>query len=238
MKHITRPLLPLCSLFFILASCSSEFDRHVLTPEINSIVLFADQTKDSLGFSTFDSWTVTPQADWIHIDGESHGEIKYDYMNNYFFNVMTKVEPNTTGKTRYGTVLVQSYVYSFSAPVIQLGLLQLSYPPFTTDVWLDEQSRIPSVAHYELTDSAHWISDSICFTVQNNWDLDFVGGTPDWIVLDKQTGLPGPNKVYLTLTPNADEHPERQATLKLTSGTVSNEIVVRQLSVKNEEGEI
>lgn len=232
----TKSLLIACSLLSLLASCNSEPERHELTPEVGSIILYADHTIDSLRFYTFDSWTVTPQVDWIKVDGNSHLDIAYDNTKRYLCRVFLKVEPNTTGRTRTGTVLVKSHDYSYSAPFVQLGLLKVTHPGFVVDSYLDQQSGIPDVAHYELTDSANWTSDSICFTVQNNWDLLFADNeTPDWLTLDSKAGVPGEYCVHLTLEENTDTENGREARLRLVSDKVSNTIVVRQLPAKKEE---
>lgn len=233
----TKTLLLACSLLAFLVSCDNEPENHQLTPVEGSIILYADQTTDSLRFYTFDNWSVTPQVDWISIVGKSREDnIKYDYTKSYLFRVIVSTKPNTTGKTRVGTVLVQSYEYSYSLPFVQLGLLNMTHPYFTADSWLSEQANIPEVAHFELTDSAHWTSDSICFTVEDNWDLAFVDETaPDWLLLEKQSGLPGKHKVNLTLVPNTDTEKGREAKLKLVCGEVTNAIVVRQLPDKKKE---
>ena len=232
-----KSLLLACSLLSLLASCVNDPERHALTPVGSSIILYADQTVDSLRFYTYDSWTVTPAVDWISVDGDSHLDISYDYSKCYLGRVFLAVEPNTTGKTRYGNVLVQSYDYSYSAPFVQLGMLKVTHPAYTVDSYLDEQSGIPEIAHFELVDSAHWTEDSICFKVENNWDLVFEGEQPDWLTLDKQTDLKGKYRVNLTLVPNTDTENGRETTLRLKSGEVSNEIVVRQLPAKKEEEE-
>lgn len=231
-----KTLLLACSLLPFFASCIGDPDTHQLTPIEQSFVLYADQTVDSLRFYTFDSWTVTPQVDWITIDGDSHQDITYDFTKCYLCRAFVRIKPNTTGKTRSGSVLVQSYDYSYSAPFVQLGLLNVSHPTFTVDSWLDEPSKIPSVAHYELIDSAHWVADSICFTVQNDWNLEFEDATaPDWLLFDKSTDIKGVHRVHLTLAENTDTENGRVATLRLTSGMVSNLITVRQLPAKKVE---
>lgn len=230
-----KTLLLACSLLPFLASCDGETERHELTPDVSSIIIYADETIDSLRFYTFDSWTVTPQVDWITVEGNTHLDLVHDNSVRYLCRVILNVKPNTTGKTRKGTVLVQSYDYSYSAPFVQLGLLKVSHPLFTADTWLDEQSGIPDVAHYELIDSAHWTSDSICFTVQSNWDLVFADETPEWLTLDKKMGLPGKYCVNLTLVPNTDTENGRETKLRLMGDKVSNEIIVRQLPAKKEE---
>ena len=233
----TKTLLLACSLLPFLASCVSDPETHQLVPVEQPIILYADQTVDSLSFYTFDSWTVTPQADWITIDGPSHQDITYDYTKCYLCKAYLKIQPNTTGKSRTGLVLVKSYDYSYSSPFVQLGILNVSHPLPTVDSWLDEQSSIPEVAHYELIDSAHWTSDSICFTVHNNWSLVFADETaPDWLVVDNTPIFSnGHYRVRLALTENTDTENERKATLRLTSGKVSNTITVRQLPVSKEE---
>ena len=230
-------LMLAAGLLFLIASCDNEPERHQLLPVEQPFVLYADQTTDSLCFYTFDSWTVTPQEEWITIDGDSHMDIKYNYMRNYLCKVMVSLEPNMTGQTRHCSVLVQSHDYSYSSPFVQLGILQLSHPIGTVDTWLDEQSGIPDVAHYELIDSAHWESDYICFTVHDDWELVFVDGKPEWLDVDKMTGPSGRFSVNLTLAPNIDTENEREAKLRLTSRGVSNEIVVHQLPAKKEEEE-
>ena len=234
MNSIKTSLLA-CSLLLSLACCVSSPEMHQLSPIEQSIILYADQTVDSVCFYTFDSWTVTPQDEWITINGDSHKDIVNDYTKRYYCKVFLTVQPNTTGQTRCGTVLVKSYEYSYSAPFVQLGLLKVSHPAYTVDSYLDDSYVIPKLAHYELIDSAHCLRDSICFTVQNNWTLNFDGEQPEWLDLDSKSGASGKCRVNLTLTPNSDTENGREAKLKLTSGAVSNEIVVRQLPAKKEE---
>lgn len=230
-----KSLLLVCSLLPFIAACINDPERHELRPVGSSIILYADHTIDSLRFYTYDRWTVTPQDNWISVDGDSHVDLNYDYSISYLCRVFLKIQPNTTGKTRCGTVLVQSYKYSYSSPFVQLGILKVTHPAYTVDSYLDEQSGIPDVAHFVLVDSAHWTNDSICFTVQNNWDLVLEGDPkPEWISYDKMTDLKGKYRVNLTLDPNTDTENERVAKLKLTCNGVSNEIVVRQLPAKKE----
>ena len=239
-----KTLLLASSLLSLIASCVHDPERHELTPIPSPFIHYADETTDSLRFYTFDSWTATSQNEWITIESDSQIDINYDFTRRYLCRVFVAFEPNTTGKTRVGSVFVKSYDYSYSSPFVQLGLLNVTHPVFTVDTlntddsWLDEQARIPEVAHFELIDSAHWTRDSICFTVQRNWSLVPVGETPpDWLTLDKTADLRGTHTVYLTLTENTDTENGREATLRLTSGKVSNDILVRQLPAKKQEEE-
>ena len=222
-------LLLACTLFLLMTSCSQELEKHELTPIESSIVLNADQTLDSLSFYTYDSWKVTPQVDWISIYGKTYADVVNDF-TKYLWTVYASVKPNTSGETREGSVLVQSHDFSYSFPVIQLGLLCITHPVYTVDSWYDEHSRIPQVAHYELSGSANWTSDSICFTVENDWNLALVDEVPTgWLTFDKNWGLAGEHcRVNLSFTANKDKDNERRATLRLTSGKVSNTITVRQ----------
>ena len=69
---------------------------------------------------------------------------------------------------------------------------------------------------------------------ENDWELELVGDAP-WLELVGNTaGSKGKNRVNFNLTPNTDTENGREAKLKLTSGEVSNEIVVRQLPAKKE----
>ena len=182
------------------------------------------------------NWTPTPQQDWLGIEGPSRQDnVQYDYRRSILYRVLVSAQPNTTGKTRIGTVLVHSYEYDSLFPIMQLGILNVSHPQYKADSWIDDSQFYPEVAHFELTDSAYRTADSICFTVENDWELTFADATPpDWLTLDLQTGMPRRHyQVNLTLTPNSGE--ERKATLRLTSGEVTNEIVVRQLAPEKEE---
>ncbi|MBR1498105.1 MAG: BACON domain-containing protein [Bacteroidaceae bacterium] len=236
MKHLSKPLLLLCSLTFFFASCAGDPETHQLMPVTGGSVLFADQTADSVLFYTFDSWTVTSQADWLRIEGDSHADIKYDYTKRYLCRVDVSVLPNTTGHTRQGLVQVRSYDYSYSVPFYQFGMLDVTRPAYTVESYLDEAALLPDVALHVLTDSANWEADSISFYVHNQWELTFAdGAASDWLVLDKNTGRAGKNQVNLTLTPNTDTENGRETVLVLTSGEVSDRITVRQLPAKKTE---
>lgn len=230
-----KSLLPLCSLLLMLSACSGDPEPHQLVPVEQPFILYADQTVDSVRFYTFDSWSVVPSVDWITVVGQSQATIDYDYTKRYLFRVVLNITPNTSGETRSGTVLVKSYDYSYSSPIVQLGMLEVQRPAYTADSYLDDYGIIPKTAHYELVDSAHWTSDSICFKVENGWELLFDGTTPDWLQLDKTTDRKGRHRVNLTLTPNTNPAEEREAKLVLKSSGISTPITVRQLAPKKEE---
>ena len=79
MKKVIFPILFLLAI--VMQSCSNGLDRHELTVVYpNGYALFADQTKDSIVFLTFDSWRVYSNASWISVEGKSNDNIKYDYL--------------------------------------------------------------------------------------------------------------------------------------------------------------
>ena len=230
-----KTLLLACSLLTLMVSCANDPEIHELVPVEQPFILYADQTVDSLRFYTYDSWKVTPEVDWITVDGASHQDFVYDYTKRYLCRVFLNVQPNTTGETRSGTVLVQSRDDYTRFPFVQVGMLNVSHPTYSVDSWFDDYEIIPKEVSFVLTDSAHWLRDSICFKAESNWTLAFVGGQPEWVTLDATTDLKGEYRVHLDLVPNTDTENGREAKLKLTSGEVSNEIVVRQLPAKKEE---
>lgn len=235
MKKNTTISLAVGCILALFASCSSEAEIHQLTPFASSAVHFADQTVDSLQFLTTDSWTVLPQNDWIGTRGITSGTISNATGVNYLVTVPVEMKPNTSGRTRTGSVLVKSGEFSFSMPFVQLGILEITHPVFTAEKWLDRGHGIPEEASFVLTDSAHWTVDSLCFNVQGNWDLEFAEQpAPEWVSFDKSTDLRGRYKVNISLTPNLDSDNGRETKLRLTTDApgdvrVSNIITVRQL---------
>lgn len=230
-----KTLFIVVSLLSLVVSCADDPEMHKFSLDPGTFVLYADQTSGTFSFETYDSWTAEPQVDWITIEGDNYLDVAYNYMNLYHSTVTFTAQPNTTGRTRLGTIFVKTY-YSSAIPFYQLGVLNVSHPRYAIRSWLEEQAHIPDEVIYELEDSAHWTEDSICFKVENDWELEFVGEAPEWIELvNNPAGSSGKNRVNFNLTPNTDTENGRETKLKLTSGEVSNEIVVRQLPAKKEE---
>lgn len=235
MKKNTTISLAFGCILALFASCSSDAEVHQLSPFSASTVHFADQLVDSLQFLTTDSWTAQSQNDWISTKGVTSGTVANSYGTRYFVTVPIEMKPNATGRTRTGSVVVNSHEFSFNMPFVQLGILEITHPAFTAEKWLDVSRGIPAEASFVLTDSAHWTVDSLCFNVHGNWDLEFAEQpNPDWIAVDKSTDLPGRYKVNLSLTPNTDTGNGREAKLRLTTDVsggerISNTITMRQL---------
>ena len=235
-RHIA---LLLTALMAGIASCSVDPERHELTPVSPTVVHYADQQLDSAMFYTTDSWKATPQCDWITLLTDAEMTVTYNYYKRYLCGVKYMLPPNTTGRSRYGKILIASGEYSYLVPVVQLGLIEVSHPSFTTVALLDGfNSTVPDTAYYALKDSAHWTADSLCFNAREYWSLS-ISPEATWVTASKTKGDPGKYRVDLTLQPNTDTEQSRSTELKLTSGSVTNTITLTQLKAesKTEGGE-
>ena len=215
-----------------MASCG-ENDTHqlcVVYPDGVS-TLFADDTRDSIAFYTFDSWKATPMAPWISMKGAGSGNIVHDNMKRYYVSTELTMERNTTGHSRLGTVMVNSYEYAASGIYLQLGTLNITHPQYTIKRYV-QGTYLPDSVAYAISDSSFVTADSICFDVRQPWTLSFKNGEqPQWVALSASKGYAGKNQVDLTFEENSDTT-ARIATLLLQSGNICNEIDIRQLGMK------
>lgn len=231
MKKVIFPLLFLLAI--VMQSCSNGLDRHELTVVYpNGYALFADQTKDSIVFLTFDSWRVYSNASWISVEGKSNDNIKYDYYKNYLIRVDLALEPNTTGRTRWGNVMVKSYDYEGAGLYVQFPFLNITRPNPNVNGYYGDNRNVPDAADFILRDSADVVSDSLCFAVQKSWTLSFApGADQSWLQLSATSGEDGYNVVPITLEQNLTSQ-ERRTELILTSSGVTNQISVVQSQSK------
>ena len=119
-----------CLSFF--SSCNkSESENHCLWmihPQ-NYHELYADQVEDSIVFQTFDSYVAKPyNSDWITITAGASYDVNYNPTNLYTFKTLLALTPNTTGRTRYGYVQLNSYTYSCNPIYVQFGFLNINNP--------------------------------------------------------------------------------------------------------------
>lgn len=231
MKRIIFPLLFLMAI--AMQSCSDGLDRHelrVLYP--NGYALFADQTQDSLVFLTFDSWRASSNASWITISGKSSDNIKYDYYKNYLIRVDLALEPNTTGRTRMGNVIVKSYDYEGAGLYVQFPFLNITHPNPNANNYFGDNHTVPDNADFILSDSADVVLDSLCFKVEKAWTLSFApGADQSWLQLSATSGAEGYNVVPITLEQNLTTQ-ERKTELLLSSSGITNQISVVQSKAK------
>ncbi len=220
---------------FMLGACDNDNEQHLLQMDHPKTygLLYADQTRDSVAFYTFDTWKVAPDdTPWIKVDGETQIDKTYGLL--VLYSIPLSLEPNTTGKTRRGYVRVNTYEYEAYASYVQLGFLRITRPMATPTSYISEYSTIPLEANFTLQDSASFTVDSLSFVTYNPWTLRFKGeSNPTWITPAQTEGAEGRSQVTLNLVPNTTDTP-REATLLLTSGAVTSEITVRQLARKDD----
>ena len=231
MKKTIFPLLFLMAA--VMQSCSDGLDRHELIVVYpNGYALFADQTQDSIVFLTFDSWRVSPNASWISVVGKSSDNINYDYYKNYLIHVDLALEPNTTGHTRWGNVMVKSYDYEGAGLYVQFPFLNITHPNPDVNDYYGDNYNVPDGADFILRDSADFENDSLCFNVQKSWTLSFApGADQSWLQLSTTSGEEGYNVVPIKLEQNLTTK-ERRTELILTSSGISNQISVVQSKAK------
>lgn len=233
MKKFRLLFIPLFAAL-LAQSCISEPENHhlsVLYPNAN--VYYADHTEDSVVFLTFDNWKVRSLQSWLKLTTNDSYNFTFDNKMLYRFAVKTVLEPNTTGRTRLGEVMVNSYEYTAYALYPQVGYLNITNP--TCKIESVHELGIPDSVSFILADSAYVELDSICFNVKDKWKLDFAeGANREWLTLNAVQGAAGMNTVLLTMQPNEATEP-RETKLVLTCKTVENEIVVRQEARKKEE---
>ena len=231
--------MAVAAVIMLTSSCIGDMDNHELyiyEPEVASL-LYADQTRDSLSFFTFDGWTITPKCDWIKLTypEESTYNVSYNSERRYFCCTYLDIDKNTTGRARLGQVDVSSYEYTCGAMYYQMSFLNVSRPTYRIkSYWPNSNYSLPDSVQFVLADSAIWTVDSISFTVQDSWTLESVGESPSWLTLSEEQGKAGSNRVTLGYEINMDTV-QRSAKLRLTSSGISTDIDVVQLGITKEQ---
>ena len=222
---IVNSLSAAAAALLLFVSCSKDPENHalyVLHPSSPRYQIFADQESDSIVFQTFDSYNMLSLNDWITITAGDSYDVKYDYRNLYEFTSLVSFKPNTTGKTRVGTVRVQSYDYQSAAVFTQLGYMDIYHPAPQLTTTADSVS-------FDMNVAATVAVDSICFNVTKNWTLDYAADADrTWLTIDKKEGAAGHGMVTISIAPNADTENERTTVLELKCGEVTNKINVKQ----------
>lgn len=216
-----------------LTSCekkgnSYEF-AYVLYPEPSSL-LYADQTVDSLKFSTTFDWSLACSQDWLHFKSDSvAGTV---HKGTYVIEkLMLQFDANTTDTLRHAIVNLYANGNTLGAVYYQLPILNITIPS-VENLYTNKKDN------FILTDSAGQQRDSIVFCTYGEWTLTFDEVTPDWLHWVEGTSLtgnPGTHKLYFLLDENTDEQ-EREAVLNLSSKGVTTPITIKQLARDKEEG--
>lgn len=244
MKLTKAIFLPVFALFTCTyTSCIEDVGNHMLQMEypVPYQVLYADQTTDSIIFSTFESYIINIHSDWVSLEGNPSYNFLYDGSKVYTFSRYLNFQTNTTGHTRSTVVGVNSYQYQTGARFYQLGYLNITRPLPMEYSFV--YSNIPDTVKFELKDSANVSLDSIVFRVQQYWDLAIDrADTVSWLSIDGSSdgtkdGSGGKYAIKLNIQKNKDMDRDRVATILLSSGepTVTNSITIRQLKATKEQ---
>lgn len=209
-----------------MVSCNKESTFHATSVEYPyNCLLYADQTLDSIIFSTSDDWMLSTPYNWIHIQGDTKGTIKQDLLYVTYTNHV-EFDQNTTDSTRIGHIQLNSY-YNAAALYIQLGFIDISHPRYSVKSYYGN-TNVPTKVTFTMADSANVQLDSICFNARKSWALEFDSESDhSWVTANMTTGLAGKQSIKLTMTQNPDTL-ARETKATLTSGEVKNEIVIRQ----------
>ncbi len=224
-KTALLPILFVATLF----SCNGDFDAYELSVINEPALHFADQLEDSVDFYTTDSWTLTPQCDWITVVGDTYGKVHHDNGKRYRYHCPIQLKPNDTGHTRTGMLLLKSEDKVTYIPFVQLGVPEFSRPEYSVASYVGGLSSLPDSAYFVLTKNANSMEDSLVFVAHGWWQLTPADPAVSWVSADTYSGNRGRNKVMLTFQPNTDMSNERMARMTFTSGGVSSLITVRQL---------
>ena len=225
-KKFAASALLVAGTIFGMVSCNKDTDFHAASVNYpyNSI-LYADQTLDSIIFSTTDSWSLSTPNDWIHIQGNTQGTIKND-VSLYILKNNVEFDENTTDSTRIGHIQLTSH-YNSAALYTQFGFIDITHPIYQVKHYYGN-TNIPTKVTFTVADSASVTQDSICFNARKRWNLEIIGsGDQPWVTASKTTGNAGKQSIILSMTQNPDTL-NREAKAILTSGTVKNEITIRQ----------
>lgn len=227
MKNMKKSLSILALAALIAGACSdadNEIHRTtVLAPSNGSKMVFADQTRDSLKYETTEQHTILSTASWCKPDISFLNDIKiYDHS---IYTLITDVafEPNTTGELRTATLMIVAEQCSAATMYCQVPYLAVSRPTRLVNM------QTLDAFTYELTDSAHFTTDSVTFYVYGDWSLTPQSG--EWVSVERMQGMKGQQTVRLTLTPNTTDA-NRRDTLLLRSNGVTDKLPLLQLAAK------
>ncbi len=235
-----RKFIGCVAIAMALVACDKENSRHEIViahPGGGSYgLLYADQTKDSVVFYTFDSYkaTVMEGRDWTTLDKNMEkADIENIYNALFHVSIPVTFAVNTTGESRMNHIVINNYGdgwnESVSTGFMQVGWLNVTRPmPVVT-----ESNQLNYKATFDLKKDAKETLDSICFYVNGDWSMSV---DKSFVTLSQTTGMGGNNlqNVKLTLLPN-EASESRQATIILESSGVKTPITVTQEAAKKEE---
>ncbi|MCR5780300.1 MAG: hypothetical protein K6G70_07145 [Bacteroidaceae bacterium] len=199
------------------AACTGENEYHTskLYRPLPSTALYvyADQSLDSIAFTTTESFKITTSQSWCTI-AEGFEELTNRYANTIVQCVVPiRLEANTTGVDRSCVINIEAGEYPISTTIYQTASLNITWP------------NLSYVSEWELPATA--TEAQLAFNTYDRWELSTKEG--DWITIpaDSVAGGRGPKTVTFTFTKNPAA--DRRDTLYLTSRGVTDTIPVVQL---------
>ncbi|MBP3228397.1 MAG: BACON domain-containing protein [Bacteroidaceae bacterium] len=215
-NHLLPAVIALAAL---LTACESESSYHETSFSKNSVVMYADQLRDSLLLYYTDAWTATLNDDsWCSVSPASgQTEKGAALMAAPVFFTTTS---NTTGATRVTNLFIKSH-QDGAITVMQLPVLNITYPYYQlsgSDITLEN-------VKYSLDLLASATAAHVEFTVYQ--DDATLQSDASWISIAEPTLKAGTHRLDLPVQPNTAAE-ARTATLTLTSGGVACTITINQ----------
>lgn len=223
-------LFPLALGAVTLQSCISddEAGRHqvVINSPTGVGILYADQTRDSVKFTTYDSFEVKSyNTSWINVENSKNYPSSATISNSYFYYYLCRVDltfkPNTSTDCRYGNVSVRSFCNSWD---------QTAYANYYQLYWHNIQYPVPAYTRnsdgdvtgvtYMQKDSALQTVDTLRFVAYDKWTLSAPENS--FISLPRTSGSAGKQTLVLSMPVNESaESRTTELTLKSDNGATT-----------------
>lgn len=223
----------------LLNSCDKDNSFHsfgIIYPSVyQPAVLYADQTIDSLVFTTTDNFQVSvPEATWITVpDSMKSGNIPNSYRMLIYVPVYLTFETNPSGKVRTGNVIVRSFDNDewderATATYYQYSWLNIISPEPTYGALKD---GIPEEVSFKTTVNAEQQTAMIEFQAYGDWKLS----DGDFLHVEKglQEGRAGRFELPIQIDANVTST-SRTGVIVLTSNGISTPIEYTQEAPKSE----
>lgn len=236
MKKILIAAVALLSMVSLQSCIDGDNQNHGTNIITNSNLglheLYADQTLDSLHVISYDSWTARVEGgDWLEVS-DKLCKVPAGYIVTQ--TVLTKTTPNTTGKMRTASFVVQSEYSEYgplSVNVFQFPWLNITAPqPQYEQVEDKATGEKYVVAKYEAPLNA---SDTYAVLGCCVYSDATLTSDANWLLVqnEDQELKPGAHGIKFVVNPNSTES-EREAHVTLTSNGVSNVITYKQKGKK------
>lgn len=196
----------------------------------SGVVLFADQTIDTLLVASTDNWTLTlnPANTWLKATPESQ-EVKPGYQ--LVTPLALSIQTNTTQENR--TARLQLHNAFLTESNIAISITQLPYHNVVRPLALRSSSAgLSKEVIFAESLSATLYSTYAVFTLYNPGDT--LVSHADWLRVDSLAAKPkkGKNTILLVARPNPDKQ-VRTATVSLRASGVETKFVYTQAAKRD-----